>query len=607
VLSGSQAAGREAKSLPPEVRQHNRWLSFAVCLLLALGVWAVFSQTLHYEFVSYDDNFYVYANPAIIQGLSFHGVAWIFTHLSTSDDWLPLTALSHMVDWQFHGPNAGGHHLTNVLLHGATAILLFLVLQKMTGALWRSAFVAAVFAIHPLRVESVAWVTERKDVLSGLFFMLTLWAYARHAQKRPKVEGLDPRRWTLDYYMALVFFALGLLSKSMLVTLPFVLLLLDYWPLRRFAVDDLRSVTRQTSLLWEKIPFLLLSAAACVVTVLTQKHAISAVQGLTFPWRVGNALVAYADYLWQMVYPVGLAVLYPHPENHLSLWKLGLSVLVLLIISAGVMVGRRRHPYLLAGWLWYLGMLVPVIGFIRVGAQARADRYTYLPQIGLYLLVAWGVVELYGNWRYRRVVLGTAAGAILAALLAGASVQTKYWKDTVTLWEHDLACTTDNSIAQSQLGLALADQGKTAEAIPHYERALLLKPDNIDAQNNFGNALAGQGKLPEAAQHYEEALLLNPDDVDAQIDLGNVLAMQGKPAEAIQHFERALQIKPDDPECLNNLGVTLATQGKLDEAIPRLQQALALAMARGDPVYAEAVRARIKYYQPASVPQPQTP
>jgi Tfp pilus assembly protein PilF len=670
----------KAGSLSQQTQVGNRLQSIVVCVFLALAVWAVFGQTLRHEFVSYDDNVYVYANPAITQGLSFHGVVWIFTHLSSPDDWLPLTALSHAVDWQLYGPNATGHHLTNILLHAANAILLFLVLQKMTGALWRNAFVAAVFAIHPLRVESVAWVAERKDVLSGLFFMLTLWAYTRCAQKRPKAEdqdssagrvnsGIDPRRWTLNYYLALVFFALGLLSKSMLVTVPFVLLLLDYWPLGRFA--NWRSFP---SLLAEKIPFLLLSVVACVATVLTQKQTILAVHGLTFPSRVGNALEAYAEYLWQMLYPAGLAVLYPYPANHLSVWRVGLSLVVLLTISVGVLAGRRTYPYLLVGWLWYLGMLVPVIGFIQVGVQARADRYTYLPQIGLYLLVAWGAVELCGRWRYRWLVLGSVAGAILVALLARAYAQTNYWKDSVTLWTHDLACTTDNSTAEGYLGLALADQGKMTEAIQRYERALLLNPDNTDAQINLGNGLVSQGNLTEAIQHYERALQLEPDSPDAHYDLGIALASQGNLTEAIQHyqralqlkpdvpetlnclglalaaqgklaeaiqcyeralqlkpdyieafnslgmaltrqgkldearqqFERALQLKPDDPEILNNLGIVFAAQGKLDEAILRLQQALQLAIARGDAKLAEAIRARIEAVKSNSV-QPQTP
>ena len=411
----------------------------------------------------------------------------------------------------------------------------------------------------------------------------------RYAQKRSRVEGrksgassassaLDPRRWTLDYYLALTFFTLGLLSKTMLVTLPFVLLLLDYWPLNRLSSSVPRAPRPRfhawLGLILEKVPFLLLSAAASVATVLTQKHAIGAIPGLTFPWRVGNALVAYAAYLGQMLYPVGLAVFYPHPANRLSVWKVGLSLLVLLIISAGVMAGRQKRPYLLVGWLWYLGTLVPVIGFIQVGEQARADRYTYLPQIGLYILVAWGVVELCGSWRYRRVVLGFAAVAILAGLLAAAYVQTAYWKDSVSLWTHTLASTSGNSVAQCNLGIALAARGRLDEAIQHFDRALLLKPDDVKADLNLGAAWARQGNLLEAVQHFERALQLEPDYPEAHCNLGNALAAQGRLDEAIQHYERALQLKPDDAEVHYNLGKALAAQGKLDEAVRHFERAL---------------------------------
>jgi Tfp pilus assembly protein PilF len=675
--SGSSATGREAKSFSIEVRRQNRWQSYTVCFLLALAVWAVFGQTLHYEFLNYDDDQWVYKNFATIQGLSLNGLFGAFTQINC-DEWYPLTVISHMLDCQIYGLNPGGHHLTNILLHAATAILLFLVLQKMTGALWRSAFVAVVFAIHPLRVESVAWITERKDVLSGLFFMLTLWAYTRYAQKRPQADGREPsdRRWMLDYCLALTFFIFGLLSKSMLVTLPFVLLLLDYWPLRRFAIDDLRfgDLTLHTSLLWEKIPFLLLAGFSCVPTMLAAKGQILAASDATLPWRIGNALVSYAIYIGQIFYPIRLAVFYPNLANNLEVWKIIVSALVLLIISAGILAGRTKYPYLLVGWLWYLGMLIPVIGLIQEGPLARADRYTYLPQIGLYLMLAWGMAEFCGRWHHRRAVLGTTVGAILAALLAVAYVQTNYWKDNITLWKHDLACTPDNSITQCYLGVALAEEGKITEAIQYYKRALLLDPNNIDAHNNLGNALVRQGKLTEAVQHYEQALQRKPDSADTHYNLAIALASQGKLNEASQHFERALQLKPhdpeglnrlgitlamqgkldeaiqcyrqalqlkpdyfeafnslgitfakqgkmdeasqqferalqlkpDDPESLNNLGYVLATQGKLDEAIPRFQQALTLATARGDAALAEAIRARIKYYQPASVQQ-QTP
>ncbi len=321
-------------------RQNSHWSSFAICILLAAAVWTVFGQTVHYDFVNYDDNVYIYENSVIAQGLSWHGIVGAFAH-QQPDEWLPLTALSRMLDCSLYGLQPWGHHLTNVLLHAATAILLFLVLRKMTEAFWPAAFVAAVFAIHPLRAESVAWVTERKDVLSGVFFMLTLWMYARYVQKQPKVAGQslkaqrssipDPRRWTFDYYLALLFFALGLLSKTTLVALPFVLLLLDYWPLNRLPSPQ-SGASRPSPRTWldlllEKVPFLLLAAAACMATMLAHKEEIVSKQTIGFSTRIGNGMVAYATYLWQMIYPAGLVPFYPHPRS-LVVWKVGFSLLV---------------------------------------------------------------------------------------------------------------------------------------------------------------------------------------------------------------------------------------------------------------------------------------
>jgi protein O-mannosyl-transferase len=592
-----------SKAFSPEGRPHRGWQTVVVCLFLAAIIWAVFGQTRHYEFVNYDDPSYIYQNPMITQGLSWHGIVQTFTH-DNVNTWFPVTDLSHELDWQLYGSNAGGHHLTNVLLHAATTILLFLVLRKLTGVFWPAAFVAAVFAIHPLRVESVAWVVERKDVLSGLFFMLTLWAWARYVEKRSEMENprlnvngagfiLDPRRWTLDYFLALAFFALGLMAKSMLVTLPFVLLLLDYWPLNRLSCDAtcaFRPRLRQWfGLVLEKVPFLLLSAADCVITVLIQKNAIVIAQTLTFPWRVGNALLAYTDYLGHMIYPVGLAVGYYQSEKNPSVWNVSLSALILLSISVSVIAGRRKHPYLVVGWLWYLGMLLPVIDIMQVAQNARADRYTYLPQIGLYILMTWGVVELCASWRYRRAALGFVATAILAGLLVDSYIQTTYWKNSISLWTRSLACTAENSFADNTIGSALVNLGKWSEAIPYFERALKIKPDYVEAEVNLGVALVNQDKRDEAIPHFVRALQLNPFSADAHYNLGDALATQGKRDEAIQHFERALQLKPDFAGAHYDLGLALAAQGKWPEAIQHFDQALHFKLDETDARYILAV------------------
>ena len=557
----------------------ERWASIAVCIFLAVAVWTVFGQTLRFGFVDYDDDEYVYENPHIIHGLNLKAIHWAFTHAHGAN-WHPLTTLTHMLDCQVYGLHPWGHHLENVLVHGMAAILLFLLLQQMTGALWRSGFVAALFAVHPLHVESVAWVSERKDVLSGLFFMLTLMAYVRYARTKGCGPGLS-FLGSPAYWGALLLFALGLMSKPMLVTLPFVLLLLDWWPLQRVTIRNARSTLGR--LVWEKIPFLLLSAASCAATIWAQKEALNSLQRITFPARVCNAVVSYAAYLGQMLYPVDLAVYYPHPGNHMPLWTVGVSALVLLIVSAVVLAGGRKHSFLLVGWLWYLGMLVPVIGLVQVGGQARADRYTYLPQIGLYIMVAWAAVDLTSSWRYRRALLGSGAALALATLLVLAHIQTAYWENSFSLMTHTIACTPDNSLVHNNLGYALVAQGKLREAIQHYEQALHIRPGYPEAHNNLGVALADEGKLAEAVQHYERALQFKPDYAEAYNNLGSAVADQGKLDEAVHDCERALQLKPDYPEAHNNLGIVLARQGHVSEAIQHYERALQL-----KPDYAEA-------------------
>lgn len=571
--------GREHDAPGREARLHTIWKSAAICFFLALAVWVVFGQTTRFDFINYDDDSIVYENPAVTRGLDLREIGRVFTQESGRDSWFPVTDVSHMLDWQLYGPNAGGHHLTNVLLHTATAILLFLVFQAMTGAIWRSAFVAAVFALHPLRVESVAWIAERKDVLSGLFFVLALWAWVRHVQKQPALQkpaspigdaiaSLDSRHWTPGYYWALVFFALAVLSKSMVVTLPFVLLVLDFWPFRRLNIASF------PKLLLEKWPFFLLSAAGCAVTVLTQKHVVLAVRPFGWPWRLGNALMAYVDYLEHMIFPVGLALVYPHPPSHLPFLKLCLSVLILLSISAGAVLTARKHPYLLAGWLWYLILFLPVIDIMQTGDQTRADRYTYLPQIGLFLLIAWGAADLSRLLPFRKTVLACAAGIVLVALSAAAYIQTKYWKNSISVWTRTLSCWPQSYIAHCNLGIALADQGDMADAVQHFNRALEINPDDAKSINNLGKVLTTQGKLDAAVQDFHRALQLEPENVRILNNLSVALADQGQVNDAVQDLDRALQLKPEDADTYYNLGNIYAARTDYDDAAQNYEQAL---------------------------------
>ncbi len=488
-----------------------------VGVVLVAITWLVFGQTLGHDFVNFDDHVYVYDNPLVTKGLTASGVIGAFTH-SHARNWHPLTTMSHMLDCQLYGLKAGGHHFTNVLLHTIAVLLLFAVLRDMTGAFWRSAFVAALFAIHPLHVESVAWVAERKDVLSAVFFMLTLGAYVRYV-----------RAPSIGRYVTVAFlFALGLMSKPMLVTLPCVLLLLDYWPLRRFAKPssaksksksrswlDRQSIPRQ--LILEKIPLLALSAGSCVATLLAQSQRVGSIDQLPFMWRVNNAFVSYVAYVWQMFWPAKLAVFYPHPNNRLPFGEVILSIAFLVAAIVVALLLRRKMPYILTGWFWYLGMLVPVIGVVQVGEQAHADRYTYLPQIGLYLLVTWAATDLTALWRRRREFLLITGGATVAALACYAFVQTSYWKNSENLWTHALSVTSNNDVAHNNLGFLFLRRGELDQAISQFQTALNIRSSSAETHynlgtalihNNLGNALARKGLSDEAIDHYQEAVRL---------------------------------------------------------------------------------------------------
>jgi tetratricopeptide (TPR) repeat protein len=566
---------------------------FGVCALLAAAVLLVFGQTLRHGFINCDDGPYVYDNPHVVKGLTLAGIVWAFTH-SHAGFWHPLTWISHMLDCQLYGLNAGGHHLTNVLLHMATTILLFLVLRQMTGlrqdkaassapadTLWPSAFVAAVFAIHPLRVESVAWVAERKDILSGLFFMLTLLMYARYAQNcaKSQVSGV---RWlrSCDYWLAVLFFALGLMSKPMLVTVPFVLLLLDYWPLRRFVLPSQNGTSQLSTphpvqLVLEKLPLFLLAIAAGFVAFLTQKSdgAVATLEGLPLGSRLANGLVSYVTYILKMFWPDNLAIFYPYPAK-VPTWEIAVAGALLLFGTMSAVMFARRRPYLLVGWLWYLGMLVPVIGLVQVGDQAWADRFTYLPQIGLYLVVVWAIKDLAASWRWRRQVLDVAAFSVIAALMACSWKQTSYWRNDESLWGHTLACTSGNYLAHNYLGYWLVAQGRTAEALEHYQKALEINPYYPDARNNLGTLFLNQGRIDEAINQFKKALEIEPNYLNAHYNLGNALLEVGRIDEAIVQFRRALEIKPDDADTYYNLGVALMRVGRSDEAIGCFQKVI---------------------------------
>jgi protein O-mannosyl-transferase len=611
--------GRKPQEQPlpqPTSGTRNRAAVPAVCGVLLLAVFIVFGQTARFEFVNYDDPEYVSENAHVTKGLTIGEIAWALTG-SHAANWHPLTSLSHLLDYEIYGPYAGGHHATNVLLHAAAAILLFLALRRMTDDLWPAALVAALFAIHPLRAESVAWVAERKDVLSGLFFMLTLAAYLAYVRHPFSVAR---------YLLLLVTFALGLMSKPMLVTLPFVLLLLDYWPLGRIkprpvvAPADMRPLVAPTGmrpvvaptgmrqvvahgatrpeggppiattgrgfmlLIIEKIPLFALAAASCVITTLAQGQAVVAVDAMPLYARALNAPVACVAYLGQFFCPTGLSPFYPHLGPDLPLWQPIIATLVLAGVTAVVWAWRRRAPYLAVGWFWYLGMLVPVIGLVQVGAQARADRYTYLPQIGLCIALAWGTSQLVAARPACRWACGFGWALALMILAACAWRQTTFWRSSESLWRHALQCDDRNALAQERLGATLmgleeADQEgdhRIDEAIDHYQKAIGIHPSFAEAHYNLGVALARRGQPDAAITEYREALKFKPEVTNALFRLGSALADRGQPAKAIAQFRTLLARKPDDANAHYVLGAILKQQGQTADALVEWREAIRL-------------------------------
>jgi Tfp pilus assembly protein PilF len=529
--------------------------SLGTCVALIAAVVIVYAPVRHHEFLFYDDPLLVTQRPEVLRGLTWHNVGWAFTN-GWGCNWHPITWLSHMLDVQLFGLDAGGHHLVNVVLHGASTLLLFGLLQSMTGRIAPCAFVAALFAVHPLHVESVAWVAERKDVLNGFFWMLTLWAYAGYA-RRPGAAR---------YLAVVVLFVLGMASKPMVVTLPFVLLLLDVWPLGRAALGR--------RLVWEKLPLFALAIAVSVVTVLLQRgcRAVSNLEVLPLGLRLQNAPLSYVAYMTKAFWPSGLAAFYPYPAS-LPAWHVvgAVGLLAGLTLIAWTL---RRHGYVLTGWLWYLGTLVPVIGLVQAGEQARADRFTYVPLIGLLLVVAWGVPDLLARWPRRRLVLPLATALVIAACMIVARAQVGYWQNEGTVWARALAVTSGNDLAHNNTGMLLMIEGRLDEASAHFSEAIRFKPDNAVAHSNLGLVLARGGRTNDALAHYEEALRIDPEQADAHFNLGLALAKLGRGDEALVHLQAAVRSRPDRGQFRRVLGSTLAERGQLADAIAQYQAAL---------------------------------
>jgi tetratricopeptide (TPR) repeat protein len=536
-------------------------------LLLALITLLAYLPAARDGFVNYDDQDYVTENSVVQKGLTWTGIQWAFT-TGHASNWHPLTWLSHMADCELFGLNPGAHHLVNVLFHTANAVLLLGLLLRLTGELWPSLFVAALFAWHPLHVESVAWISERKDVLSTFFALLTLLAYSKYVKE-------NCRRC---FWLALTFFALGLMAKPMLVSLPFVLLLLDYWPLQRLSTLNPRpSTCRRLAL--EKWPFFLLSAASCVVTFLVQSQrngaAVASLELVPLHYRFCNALTSYGLYLLKMVWPVGLAVFYPLPD-HLT-WLLlaaTASAVVLAIISSLVWRAGRAHAYLPVGWLWFLGTLVPVIGLVQVGSAAMADRYTYFPFIGLFIIVAFGVRDLASRFHFSKTAVAAAAALILTSCLILAENQLRYWRDSETLFVHALAVTANNHVAHVNLGVVLEEKGDLTGALAQYRAAEELAPELYHIHNNLGNLLDNLGHPKEALIEYRKAVLLKPSLPSLHNSAGMVLAELGRFDEALSQFHEAARLDPTYPWAYLEIGKLRLKQGRDAEAIDAFRAAL---------------------------------
>ena len=592
-----------------------------ICLLLATAIFIVYWQVIDFDFISLDDPYYIINNPSIRHGINFESLKWAFSSFGYEANWHPLTWISHMLDIQLFGMNPGMHHFTNVIFHILNSMLLFIVLEKMTGALWRSAVVAVLFALHPLHVESVAWISERKDVLSTFFWMLTMMGYLWYVH-HPSVRR---------YLTVIFFYILGLLSKPMLVTLPFVLLLLDYWPLNRLDLDHTRGVgknyelNRSYEICWsriprlivEKIPMIVLAIISSSLTIIAQHEggALKSFKIFPFSLRILNAITSYVDYLWKVIYIFNLVVFYPY-KHAINPLVVILFCLFLIFVTVLAVLCVKRLPYFLVGWFWYLGTLIPVIGLVQVGVQPMADRYTYIPLIGIFILIVWGISELLEKFQIKKIILITVAGVVLPILISFSWIQVGYWKNSKTLYEHTINVPVKNYIFHLQqakllmdqgdldgaekhcaealrinsdyqarmrinpdqaynfMGKILKNKGEISKAIIYLSKAIQLNPTYADAYNSLGVAFMYQGRFSDAIKMFSKVLDLEPENVSADVNMGSSLKSQGRVNEAIHYFKKALQIRPDLLVAHYYLGEVLSSQGKIDESIEQYKRIL---------------------------------
>jgi tetratricopeptide (TPR) repeat protein len=532
-----------------------------IYLVLILSTLVVFLQARNFDFVNFDDNKYVYENPEVLNGLTIDGIIWAFT-TNVMANWHPLTWLSLMLDCQMFGKNPGDMHIVNVLFHLANTLLLFAVLRKMTGTLWPSAFAAAAFAVHPMHVESVAWIAERKDVLSTFFLFLTMLSYAAYVRKKS----------IFRYLLTLFLFATGLLSKPMLVTLPFLLILLDYWPLERIRKGQFsfyKSVI-------EKIPFIILTAVASVITFFVQlkEHGVIDLAVLSLKGRILNVFISYARYIYKLFWPQKLAVFYPLDYQKFALWQVAMCVLLLAAVTILVIYLRQKRKYLVTGWFWFAGTLIPVIGLVHIGLQAYADRYTYIPYTGLFIMIAWGLPDILSKWKFRKTALGLSMAAALSILGFYAHRQAGFWKDNMTLFSHANEVTQDNYLAHQNLGAAYSNAGSYRESIEEYRRAIQIKANDSRPYFGLGIVYGKLGRGQEEIESYKQALKLEPDNVEAMLNLGAAYEKQGLYQEAAESYRQAIKIKMDYADAYFNLGIVYCKLGQYQDAAEACQKAI---------------------------------